>query len=249
MKSKVDTPPLLDKCLPPHLLISCEHGGNRVPGEFQKMFSPFKALLQTHRGWDPGTLQLGEQWCNLAKINLHYSTTTRLLIDLNRSEHHRRLFSEITRALSADEQENVKAKYYRPHRQVIIEEIHSAIGQGQRVVHIALHSFTPELDGQVRQAEVGLLYDPRRVHETAICQHWRAALKAAFPEFRVRMNYPYRGTSDGLTTALRRQFPADRYVGVELEVNQSLVQQSAHRWNSIRAILIETWNAIQRLSV
>jgi hypothetical protein len=39
----------------------------------------------------------------------------------------------------------------------------------------------------------------------------------------VRRNYPYRGTADGFTTYLRRQFSARKYLGIELEVNQSLL--------------------------
>jgi hypothetical protein len=39
----------------------------------------------------------------------------------------------------------------------------------------------------------------------------------------VRRNYPYRGNADGLTTALRRVHGADRYVGIEVELNQRLL--------------------------
>ena len=28
------------------------------------------------------------------------------------------------------------------------------------MIHVSSHSFTPELDGKVRRADVGLLYDP-----------------------------------------------------------------------------------------
>ena len=33
-------------------------------------------------------------------------------------------------------------------------------------------------------------------------------------------NRPYRGTADGLTTALRSRYLPSRYFGIELEVNQ-----------------------------
>jgi hypothetical protein len=44
------------------------------------------------------------------------------------------------------------------------------------------------------------------------------------PEMRVRRNYPYLGKTDGLTTYLRRQFPAEQYLGIELEVNQRCLE-------------------------
>ncbi len=224
----------------PFVLLSCEHGGNLVPKRFRANFADYQQLLQSHRGWDPGTRQLGEQWAESLSVKLHLSTTTRLLIDLNRSEHHRRLFSEISRSLPADEKEEIKAIYYRPHRQAIVNDIERRLAAGNQVVHIAVHSFTPELDGQIRTAEIGLLYDPRRAGEVSLCEQWHASLKRVRPNWRVRMNYPYRGTADGLTTALRRQFSAENYVGIELEVNQQLVMQAGRDWATARHQLIAT---------
>lgn len=34
------------------------------------------------------------------------------------------------------------------------------------------------------------------------------------------INVPYNGADDGFTTYLREQFPADKYLGIEIEVNQ-----------------------------
>jgi hypothetical protein len=44
----------------------------------------------------------------------------------------------------------------------------------------------------------------------------------------VRLNYPYAGAADGLTTWLRRRHPQSRYLGVELEINQAIV--GTPRW-------------------
>jgi hypothetical protein len=51
----------------------------------------------------------------------------------------------------------------------------------------------------------------------------RRELSQALPHLRVRRNRPYRGTSDGLTTHLRRRFAAKDYAGIELELNQALL--------------------------
>ena len=95
--------------------------------------------------------------------------------------------------------------------------------QGRRVVHIAVHSFTDVLDDQVRNADIGLLYDPARPGERALCKRWEQILRELDPALRVRRNYPYRGNADGLATWLRREFPDASYVGVELELNQALL--------------------------
>jgi predicted N-formylglutamate amidohydrolase len=38
------------------LVITCEHGGNRIPEPYRELFHAHQALLDTHRGYDPGAL-------------------------------------------------------------------------------------------------------------------------------------------------------------------------------------------------
>jgi hypothetical protein len=57
---------------------------------------------------------------------------------------------------------------------------------------------------------------------------------------RLRRNYPYRGRSDGLASLLRRRFPVEAYVGLELEVNQRFVEQGGVAWEALRASLVES---------
>ena len=56
-----------------------------------------------------------------------------------------------------------------------------AVASGDRVVHIASHSFTPELNGHVRTADVGMLYDPGRPGEVEFATAWLDALGRADP--------------------------------------------------------------------
>jgi predicted N-formylglutamate amidohydrolase len=94
------------------------------------------------------------------------------------------------------------------------------------VLHIGVHSFTDVLDGQVRAVDIGLLFDPARRSESELCRAWRTGLESAC-DGRVRFNEPYLGTDDGLTTALRAQFPDRAYAGVEVEVRQGLLTSEA----------------------
>jgi predicted N-formylglutamate amidohydrolase len=168
------------------------------------------------------------------------STVTRLLVDLNRSASHRAVYSRASREASRAERELILRDYYLPYRTRVERLISRAIGRGRRVVHISSHSFTPRLHGKVRRADVGLLYDPARAGESAICRLWKAAFKRVAPELRVRRNYPYQGKDDGLTSHLRLRHPPDAYVGVELEVNQALVDGAGRRWTRLRGSVIES---------
>ncbi|MDE2626195.1 MAG: N-formylglutamate amidohydrolase [Burkholderiales bacterium] len=222
------------------LVVSCEHGGNDVPLAYAAWFAGHAALLDSHRGWDPGALQLAAQIAAAFGAPLYASTTTRLLIDLNRSPGHRHLYSEVTRGLPRAQRQAIDAQHYRPHRDAVEGEIGRRIASGQRVIHVASHSFTPVLDGVVRQADVAWLYDPRRAAEAALSRRWIAACAQRAPGLRLRRNYPYRGRGDGLTALLRKAFADEVYVGVELEVNQRFVAQRGAPWRALRADLVES---------
>ena len=147
------------------------------------------------------------------------------MVDLNRSASHGNVFSEFTRDLGDNELDEMLARYHSPYRADVEGAIAALLGAGRRVLHLSSHSFTPVLAGDVRTAEIGVLYDPKRAFEAETARILTAGLKerAAPLGWRVRRNYPYVGYSDGLTTSLRRRFPASRYAGIELEMNQSLL--------------------------
>jgi predicted N-formylglutamate amidohydrolase len=79
------------------------------------------------------------------------------------------------------------------------------------------------LDGVRRRPDLALLYDPARPLERALAVAWVRVLERALPARAVGRNDPYRGSADGLTTALRKEHPGARYLGIEIEVNQKHV--------------------------
>lgn len=209
----------------PALLLSCEHGGNRIPRDYRFLFRNCRALLAGHRAYDHGALPCARALARRLRAPLLAATTSRLLVDLNRSPGHPALFSERSRRLPPEERARLLARHYRPHRERIERWIRARAAAGATVVHIAVHSFTPVLGGVARRADLGLLYDPARRGEAALCRRWHAALRGAGDGLVVRRNYPYRGVSDGLTRYLRTRFRAGRYVGIELEINQRLLRR------------------------
>jgi predicted N-formylglutamate amidohydrolase len=209
------------------LVVSCEHGGNRVPGRFAELFRGRSRLLESHRGYDHGALALAGAISGAFGAPLFSSDVTRLLVDLNRSPDSRNLFSEISRDLKAEEKAEVLRRYYHPYRLAVEAAVAALTESGKRVAHISVHSFTPELSGMIRNADLGLLYDPARMAEREFCGGWLKELSLEAPRWRIRKNYPYRGTSDGLTTALRRRFSGDSYLGIELEINQRHLRKKA----------------------
>ncbi|MGW8323927.1 MAG: N-formylglutamate amidohydrolase [Thermodesulfobacteriota bacterium] len=211
----------------PSLLLSCEHGGNRIPDSYQDLFRGKTRLLRSHRAFDTGSLALARNISRDMEAPLHFSEVTRLLVDLNRSLHHKNLFSTVSGHLPEVRRNQILKSFYLPYRERVVSEVGRLVSEGACVIHISVHSFVPVLNGTVRNADIGLLYDPRRVLEKNFCRAWKAALQTGNPPLRTRLNYPYLGKADGLTTWLRRQFPGPDYLGIELELNQGLVGSPA----------------------
>jgi predicted N-formylglutamate amidohydrolase len=222
------------------LLLSCEHGGNRVPEPYRSLFADHTDLLQTHRGYDLGILPLARQLARDLDAPSEIAEVTRLLVDLNRSVAHPALFSFITRKLPAGERKEILRHHYHPYRQALEERVARLIETGRQVVHIAVHSFTPELQGQIRNTDIGLLYDPTRTWEKAFCLRWQRALSTLDPQLRIRRNYPYHGAADSLGKALRRRFGANDYLAIELEINQRIPGENGDRWQWIRDALSQS---------
>jgi predicted N-formylglutamate amidohydrolase len=218
------------------LLISCEHGGNRVPRQHAPLFRGKERLLGSHRGWDPGALAFARSLARATGAPLIAATTTRLLIDLNRSPHNPRVFSSITRGLPLEERRELLARHHAPHWQRVRESILRLRGTGRPVIHLGVHGFTPLLAGARRDFEIGLLYDPRRTGERVLARSWQKRLREFAPELRVRRNAPYRGDADGLTTALRHDFGPREYLGFELELNQRVLARVERRRRLLSAL-------------
>ena len=190
-------------------MLTCEHASNRLPAAFKKAVP--ESVLNTHRAYDIGAAQV-----------------FRKLVKTNKSA-----FSEYYEQLDKATASKVKAQataYWSEYR-TVIEKFVKANAK-KEIIHLGIHSFTPELNGKVRNTDIGILYDPSRPKECELAQVIKAEIKRLHPEMKVRFNYPYKGTemkvrfnypykgtSDGLTTTLRKKI-GPRYAGLEIEINQ-----------------------------
>ena len=232
------------------ILLTCEHASNHIDAGFKRLGIP-PLVLASHRGYDPGAAEV----CRFIELNLQsqksklpyktlYGTTSRLLIDLNRSLKNRGLFSEFSRRLGEKEKQELLENYYLPYRNAAKDFVGDMNAQKAGVIHFSIHSFTPQLNGKIRNASIGILYDPARPREVQTARGLKSHLQQArleekLPdecerlfELPVRMNYPYKGTSDGLTRFLRSVAEENLYTGLEIEVNQKYMEaeHAALKW-------------------
>jgi len=226
------------------LVVSCEHASKHIPPDYRALFRGRSQLLDSHRGWDRGALDLARAVARRYRAPLAAASASRLLVDCNRSTGHPGLFSAPVRALDDEQRDEILRRHYEPYRARVESLVAGGVDEGERVLHLSVHTFTPVLRGVARRADVGLLCDPRRALERNVVRRWREAIRSIDPRLRVWLNYPYRGWADGLTTSLRTRFPAARYAGVELEVNQAIVRRSAARWRRVQVTLVESLSTL-----
>lgn len=222
------------------LVLTCEHAGNEITEDFQVAFEPYQAELNTHRGLDLGALDVFESLKPLASFHLH-ETASRLLIELNRSLHHKDLFSRISKTLDAESKETLINTIYKPFRNRVEEKISNYLTEGKQVFHLSIHSFTPVMNGTTRHCDLGILYDPKRKKEKDFAKKLKEKVLEN-SDLNVRFNYPYKGSSDGFTTYLRKRFP-NNYLGIELEINQKFSHEN-HMEKGIKDII---YKAVQSL--
>ena len=202
-------------------LLSCEHASATVPADFAAAAIP-AAWLDSHRGWDPGAATVAKALARRWSCPVHLGAFTRLLIDLNRSAGHRAVLSPYSRRLPAERVAALRDRHY-DYQQAVRRDV----SDSTPVLHLSIHSFTPALDPAHRNFDLGLLYDPGRPRERELARVLQQRLRAC--GWQVRRNAPYRGTADGLTRILRRDFSDEHYAGLEIEINQALVTTQALR--------------------
>ncbi|MCB1214973.1 MAG: N-formylglutamate amidohydrolase [Deltaproteobacteria bacterium] len=218
------------------LLLSSEHGGYQIPKALESFLKIPLSVLKSHRGFDRGALEMALAFSKKLKVPLQFQTYSRLLIDSNRSFDHHHLFSKYSQKLSLPQRQQVFVKYHQSYWEKNRSRIKSLLKKYDFVLHLSVHSFTPELKGIRRKNFIGLLYDPASSGEKNFCLVWKQKLKTEISPQKIRMNFPYLGKSNSLVTSFRKEFGTERYLGIELEMNQALLNKPVY-WNFLKSFL------------
>jgi predicted N-formylglutamate amidohydrolase len=216
------------------LLITCEHAGSNIPKFYKKWFKGQEKVLDSHRGYDPGALDMARVIAEKTHSPLVYEKISRLLIEQNRSRKSKGIFSEYCSLMSQQEKQLLFKTVYDPYHENVTACISENIKNSKKTLHFSIHTFTPVMHGQERAADIGLLYDPSRVIELDLCAAIKEKITGEISGLKVRKNFPYKGTSDGLTTLLRRQFAEKNYCGIEIEINQKHFFANSDIWVALK---------------
>ncbi|WP_202844500.1 N-formylglutamate amidohydrolase [Luteimonas saliphila] len=208
----------------PWLLIA-DHAGQAVPARLRDLGLP-RAELDRHIGWDIGiagvTARLAERLDACAILQAY----SRLVIDCNRpldAPGSSAAISDGTMVpgnadLDARQRRQRVEEIFAPYHARIEAELDRRAAADRPTLLVAMHSFTPSMDGRARPWHAGVLYqrDARLAHALL------AALRAE-GGLEVGDNEPY-SVSDATDYAIPVHGERRGLAHVELEIRQDLIE-------------------------
>ncbi len=200
-------------------LIVADHASNHIPPDYQP-WGVSAADMQRHIAWDIGTADLARGLVKSLNCPAVIAPWSRLLIDLNRDPDHAGLIpaesdgTAIPRNahVTAAERQHRLDAYFHPYHNFLAEEIAAHAPK----LLVALHSFTPHMNGFARPWHVGLLYN-RDDRAARIAIDWFRQK----PELIVGDNEPYSGRD--LNYTMDRHAEAHGIAYLSLEIRQDLL--------------------------
>ncbi len=147
------------------VVLLCDHAGREVP-EGLGFLGISERDLARHIGWDIGAAAVTRELAGLLDATAVLCHTSRLLIDVNRrpgiasSIPERVDGTEIpgNRDLSPAEVRRRIRRYWLPYHRTVARVIGRLRRRGRTPAVIAVHSFTPRLNGEARPWQIGILW-------------------------------------------------------------------------------------------
>lgn len=176
------------------VLIICDHSSNVIPKKLNRL-GVDNATLEKHIAYDIGTETIGKYLADRLNAPAVLAGFSRLVIDLNRGLDHAGSIPALNDHIAIPGNENLSAaqkkcrtdEIYTPYHDKITDCLETIKQRGQQPFIISVHSFTPEMDNQCRETEIGILWDRNKdIAETMIQD-----LKTRNPALVVGDNDPY----------------------------------------------------------
>ncbi|CDH43624.1 N-formylglutamate amidohydrolase [Candidatus Contendibacter odensensis] len=219
------------------VVLVCDHASNTIPAQLQQLgLGPVE--LAQHIAWDIGAAAVARRLAVRLDAPAVLAGYSRLVIDGNRPPGDPTSIAEISDGIvipgnrdlddaHADARLN---EVFWPYHHAITQTLahHWRHDQGHAPALIAIHSFTPVMNGFQRPWHLGVLWnrDPRLA--APLLAHLRADLKLCVGD-----NEPYSGREVGFT--MDTHGAAAGLPHVELEIRQDLIADEAggERWAGV----------------
>ena len=204
------------------LVLSCEHASAAMPDDYRNLGLAADQVTD-HIGWDIGAAAVTEALSEQLGVPAVLSAASRLLVDCNRDLGDADLIPRVSHgieipgnaAVDATERARRLTRFYDPYHAAIDTQLECHAG----ALLLSIHSFTPELNGNTRPFDVGVLFD----QFDDLAHDFARGIAAA--GFAVRMNEPYSGL-EGLIFSARSHGRRHGVPYLELEINNRLLRRT-----------------------
>jgi predicted N-formylglutamate amidohydrolase len=152
------------------IFLVCDHASRRFPAALSNMgLDP--VALRCHLALDIGAGALTERLATSLSATAVLCQYSRLVVDCNRLLMDPSAFLEFgdgiiipgNRNLHPEDKKQRADEIYWPYHNAVTSQIERLQAEGRPPIFIAVHSFTPVLNGESRSCEMGVLWDTDRV--------------------------------------------------------------------------------------
>jgi len=210
-----------------------DHAGNAIPARLGALGLGADDLNR-HIALDIGISELGALLASTLDATFIEQRYSRLVVDCNRAKTAVDVIAAVSDGtcipgntdLTEDDRDCRFGEIHAPYHEAIAKALVRRDAAGLSTVFVALHSFTPRLDGMERPWEVGVLYDGGDTgFATAMLDRLRARGGSDIGD-----NQPYRMDGTDYTVPLHC-YPLGRPY-VELEIRQDMLSTASRRARS-----------------
>ena len=204
-------------------LVVCDHAGRAIPRRLGRLGVP-EAELERHIAWDIGAGAVASELGRRLDACVVRQAYSRLVVDCNRPLHVESLIPEVSdgtpipanRTLSVAQRRQRVRAIHAPYHDAIDGLIEARFAERRPVVLVAVHSFTPAMNGFQRPWRVGVLHGG----DSPLSTRMLAALRAEEGDA-VGDNQPYALGPLDCTVPEHAQGRGLDYL--ELEIRQDLI--------------------------
>jgi predicted N-formylglutamate amidohydrolase len=226
----------------PYLLLG-DHAGRAIPRRLGDLGLP-QGALDLHIGWDIGVGGVGLKLASALDACFIRQTYSRLVIDCNRrpgeADSVPAVSDGVTIAgnvgLNADDIAARLEAIWRPYQDGVARLLDERQRLGRRTLLVALHSFTPRMQGVSRPWRYGVLHRG----DSALSARVLALLRAEFGEL-AGDNQPYAMDGTDATIPLHADPRGLDYL--ELEIRQDLIEHGDGQ-NAVAAMIAKLLGSV-----
>ncbi len=210
------------------LLLACDHASAHIPAELNAL-GVAPEHLTDHIAWDIGAGAVALELGQLLSVPVIEACHSRLVVDCNRNLDDPSAFPAVSdevpvpgnAGLSAEERQSRANAFYWPYHHGVRDQLRQLEKLVSAPALIAVHSFTPEMNGFMRPWHLGALWDKDNRIAAPLMEHFES-----HPDILIGDNEPYSGRHPADFT-LDHHAEAEGLPHLGLEIRQDLISDKA----------------------